>query len=67
MITRINGAKTLVKHISCDWKPIFNSTTCNSDQKWNNNKCQCECKNCRTCTKDYSWNPSTCICEHGKY
>ena len=33
MITKINEAKTLVKHISCDCKCKFNSTTCNSNQK----------------------------------
>ena len=27
-ITKINEAKTLVKHISCDCKRKFNSTTC---------------------------------------
>ena len=26
-------AKTMVKHISCDCKWKFNSTTCNSNQK----------------------------------
>ena len=36
MITRINEAKTLVKHISYDFKCKFKSTTCNSNQKWNN-------------------------------
>ena len=45
MITRINGAETLVKHISCDCK--FGSTTCNSNQKLNNDKSQCECKKYR--------------------
>ena len=35
MITRINKAKTKMKHISCDCKCKFNSTTCNSNQKWN--------------------------------
>ena len=32
MMTRINEAKTLVKHISCDFKCKFNNTTCNSNQ-----------------------------------
>ena len=45
----------------------FNSTTCNSNQKWNNDTCQCECKKCRTCKKDYSWNPSTCMFENSRY
>ena len=33
MITRINEAETMVKHISCDGKCKFNSATCNSNQK----------------------------------
>ena len=35
MITRINEIKILMKHISCNFKRIFNSTTCNSNQKSN--------------------------------
>ena len=33
IITNINEAKTMTKHISCDCKCKFNSTTCNSNQK----------------------------------
>ena len=47
MITRIHEAEPLVKHISCDCKCKFNSTTYNSNQKWSKHKCQCECKNIR--------------------
>ena len=54
------------EHISCDCKCKFNSATCNSNQKWNNETCQCECKNYRKCKKDYSWNPSTCISKNSK-
>ena len=32
MITNRNEAKTRTKHISCDCKCKFNSTTCNSNQ-----------------------------------
>ena len=66
MITK-NKAKTITKHISCDCKCKFNSTTCNLNQKQNNEICKCEFKNYYTCKKDYSWNPSTCICEKSKY
>ena len=45
MITRINEAKTLVKHISFDYKCKFENTARNSDQKWNNETCQYECNN----------------------
>ena len=62
-----NEAKRMVKHISCDCKCKFNSTTCNLNQKWINKTCQCECKNYRKCKKDYSWNTSTCICENSNY
>ena len=67
IIAKIREAKTLIKDISCDCKFKFNSATCNSNEKWNNKICQCECKNYRTCTKDYSWNPSICIPENVKY
>ena len=57
----------MTKHISCDCKWKFNSTTCNSNQKWNNKTCQCECKIYRMCIKDYTWNPSTYIWQNNKY
>ena len=57
----------MTEHISWDCKCKFNSTICNSNRKWNNKACQCECKNYRKCKRDYSWNPSTCIFENSKY
>ena len=42
IIPGINESKTL--HISCECKCKFNGTKCNSNQWWNNTKCQCECK-----------------------
>ena len=35
-ITNKNEAKTRTEHISCECKCKFNSTTCNSNQGWNN-------------------------------
>ena len=64
MIINKNEAKPMTKHISCDCKCKFNGTTCNSNQKWNNQTCKC--KNYCECIKDYSWNRSTCICENSK-
>ena len=51
MLTNKNEAKTMTKHISCDCKCKFNSTTCNSNQKWNNKTCQWECKHYHKCKK----------------
>ena len=57
MITNKNEAKAMPKHISCDCKCKFNSTTCT-------------CNNFESCCKykkDSSYNRSTCICENSKY
>ena len=62
MTTRIHEDKTLIKHISCDFKCKFNSAPFNSNQYWNIHKCQCECKKYRLCKKDCSWNLNICIC-----
>ena len=52
MITGINESKTLKKHISCYCKCRFNGRKCNSDQWWNSDKYQCECKHRHVCEKD---------------
>ena len=59
-----------VKHVSWKWKCNFDGRKCNSKQKWNNGKCQCECKNSEEydlCKKDYIWNAITCSCKNVKY
>ena len=45
MIAGINASKTFTKYISCVCKCKFDGRKCNSNQKWNNNKCRCKCKN----------------------
>ena len=67
MKTNKNEAKTMTKYISCDYKWNFNSGTCNSNQRWNNKACQCECESYRKWERNYSWNPIACICEDSKY
>ena len=42
MITRINGSKTLVKHLSCNCECKFDDRKCKSNQKWNNDKWWCK-------------------------
>ena len=49
MITRINESKTLSKHVSCKCKSKFGGKECNSNQKRNNGKCHCDCKNPKAC------------------
>ena len=40
MITGMDESKTLTKHISYKCKCKFDGRKCNSNQKWNNDKCQ---------------------------
>ena len=67
MITGINKSKTLTKHTPCECKCKFDGGKCNSDQWWNNNKCQCEFKKRHTYEKNYVSNPATCSCKNIKY
>ena len=70
VITEISGSKTLTKQVSSKLKCGIDGRKCNSNQKWNNHKCICECKNPKdycVCKKDYIWNRATCGCENGKY
>ena len=67
MITAENESKTLTGHILCKFICKFNRCEYNSNQWWNNNKCQCECKKHHVCEKSCIWNPATCSCENGKY
>ena len=67
LIINTNEAKTMAKHVLCDSKCKFNSTTCNSNRKCDDETYQCECKNDRTCKKDSSWNHITCTCKNRKY
>ena len=44
MITRINESKILTKHLSCECECKFDGRKCNSNQKWNNDKCHVSAK-----------------------
>ena len=47
MITKTNESKTLTKYISCQCKSKFDDRKCNSNHKWNNDECWCDCENLR--------------------
>ena len=59
--------KILAKDILCEYECKFDEMKCNSNQWWNNDKCECGLKIIIYLKKDYIWNPSTCICENEKY
>ena len=46
-----------------------NGNDCNNKQRWNDDKCRCECKEVigkSVCDKVFIWNPSNCDCECDK-
>ena len=67
MTTGTDESETLKKHISCECKCRFDGRNCNSDQWWNNDKCQCERKKHHLCKRYYVWNLAMCNCQNGKY
>ena len=65
LMSKVNETRILVEHESNKFKCGWNESVCNSKQKWNHNKCWCECKELDdwgSCKNDYLWNHSTCDC-----
>ena len=47
----------------------LDASVCNNKQRWNEDKCRCECKELidkGICDKGFNWNPSNCECECNK-
>ena len=45
------------------------ASVCDIKQRWNDDKCRCECKELTdkgVCDRGYAWNPSKCECECDK-
>ena len=50
-------------------KSRLSASVCNNRQRWNEDKCRCECKELidkGICDKGFMWNPSNCECECDK-
>ena len=45
MIARSNESDILTKHIPCDFKCVSDGRKFILNQKWNKDKCRCECRN----------------------
>ena len=54
---KLNEPKTLENHISYDCKCEFDGRKRNSNQKWKEGLCRCECKNSiKYCACKKDWN-----------
>ena len=57
-----------MKHVNVN-KCRLNASICNNKQRWNEDKCRCECQELidkDVCDKGFTWNPSNCECEFDK-
>ena len=60
-MSRTNETKNIKWHQTCKCECRLNSIAYNDKQRWNNDKCWCECKELihkGVCDKDFTWNPS---------
>ena len=56
-------------HKTCKCICRLSATVFNNRQRWNEDKCRCECKELvgqGICDKGFVWNPSNCECECDK-
>ena len=60
-----NQTKQVKWQESCKYECRLNSIICNNKEKWNKNKCRCECLINKKCGNKV-WNPNSCKCEYRK-
>ena len=68
-MSRTNEARHIGWNESFMCKCRLDASVCNNKQRWNNDKCMCECKELIVkciCNKESIWNPSNCECECDK-
>ena len=49
LISQQNQLKNVQFHESCKCDCLLNETVCNDKQKWNKDKCRCECLKIENC------------------
>ena len=68
-MSRTNKTKNIKWHETSNCECRLDAIACNNKQRWNRNKCGCECKKLidkGVCDKGFIWNPSNCECECDK-
>ena len=66
LVSETNETRCKEWHETRKCKCRFNSSVCNNKQRWNDDKCRCECKELidkGVCVKGFICNPSHCECE----
>ena len=66
LMSRTNETRHIKCHKTCKCKCRLNASVCNNKQRWNDGKCQYECKELidkGVRDKGHTWNPSNSECE----
>ena len=69
LMSRTNETRSIEWHETCKCICRLNEIICNNKQRWNKDKCRCECKKLidkEVCDKGYIFNPSNCTCKFDK-
>ena len=66
LISNKNVLKNISFHQTCKCGCLLNENVCNNLQKWNKDKCRCECLKIKDCDICSSWNVNSCRCEMKK-
>ena len=69
LMSRTNETRHTKWHKTCKCRCRVDASVCNNKQRWNEDKCRCECKELiakRMYDKGFIWNPSNCECECDK-
>ena len=76
LMSRTSETRHIKWHETCKCICRLDAIVCNNKQRWNNDKCWCECKELidkGVCDKGYAWNPSNRefeydkLCDIGEY
>ena len=69
LMPRTNKTRFIEWHETYKYECRLDAIVCNNKQRWNKNKCRCECKELidkGICDKGFIWNPSNCECDSDK-
>ena len=61
LMSRTNKTRHIKWHETCKCECRLDAIVCYNKQRWNNDKCRCDCKELidnGVCDKEYIWNPN---------
>ena len=67
LISKKNVFKSISFHQRCKCGCLLDEKVCKNLQKWDKDKCRCECLKIKDCGIGYSWNDNNCRCEMKKF